>query len=191
MTPAEYTQLRAFAGIDGLVLAIIWTGSFALLLTGLTSPDPTWAMAALMLVIVTPFYAAKRLRRFRDEVRDGIISFKRAWAYVILMFFFAGVVFALVQYAYFTYLDQGYFIHTLGNVINMAESEELTRQSGMTEIFKETLRAFETQRTIDIVLNILTQQIMMGMLIGAPMAAMMKSSVARGENPQKTQQPEQ
>jgi len=147
-------------------------------------------MAALMLAIATPFYAAKRLRRFRDEVRDGIISFKRAWAYIILMFFFAGVVFALVQYAYFTYLDQGYFVHTLGSTLNTPENEALTRQYGLSEVFNETIRTFETQRTIDIVLNVLTQNIMMGMLIGAPVAALMKSSVARSENQQKTQQPE-
>lgn len=182
MTPAEYTQLRAFAGRDGFVLSLIWTGSFASYITGLTNPE--WSMVGMFLAIVTPFFVAKRLRRFRDEVLDGIISFMRGWAYVIFVFFFAGLLLAMVQYAYFTFVDQGYFIQTFSNYIHTPEIEQLMKQYGITEQLNEEIRVLQSIRAIDLVLNCLTYNILVGVLLGAPIAAFMKSSVRRVDNQQ-------
>ena len=51
--------------------------------------------------LASPFFAARRLWKFRDEVREGQISFLRSMAYYMLMFFYASVLFALAQYIYF------------------------------------------------------------------------------------------
>ena len=39
MTPIEYVQLRAFARQDGALLSLLWIGSFACYIQGLTYPS--------------------------------------------------------------------------------------------------------------------------------------------------------
>ena len=46
MTPEEYIQLKAFARQDGAMLSLLWIGSFACYIKGLSSP--TLAFAALL-----------------------------------------------------------------------------------------------------------------------------------------------
>ena len=105
MTTPEYIQLRAFARIDGTYLGIIWTISFACYIIGIS--NPMIGMVGSIMALASPFYAFKRLRKFRDEIRDGHISLLRSMAYYMLMFFYASILFALAQYAYFAFLDNG------------------------------------------------------------------------------------
>ena len=81
MTPSEYVQLKAFARIDGLRLSLLWMAIFALYIVGLTSPG--YGLAAMILIIITPFFVGSRLRRFRDDGLEGTISFLRGLAYIV------------------------------------------------------------------------------------------------------------
>ncbi|MBR1933305.1 MAG: DUF4199 domain-containing protein [Prevotella sp.] len=175
MTPAEYVQLKAFARIDGLFLALLWLASFACYIVGLSSP--LWAMGALLLAFVTPFFVAQRLRLFRDVAREGAISFRRGWGYVVLVFFYAGVLFAMAQYAYFAYMDQGYLLHSLQSMMESPEAREMMTQSGMQDAMKDSLSQLQAMRPIDLALNILTTNIMAGILLGLPIAAVVKQGV--------------
>ena len=89
MTPIEYVQLRAFARQDGALLSLLWIGSFACYIQGLTYPS--LGMAAILLAIMSPFFAANRLRHFRDYAREGFITFKRGYAYTVMSYFYAGL----------------------------------------------------------------------------------------------------
>jgi hypothetical protein len=93
MTPSEYLQLKAFARIDGGLLALLWSASFACYIKGLQYP--VLGITALLLMLLTPFYVAYRLKRFRDVDLNGVISLMRGWAFVALVFFlwgsFAGI----------------------------------------------------------------------------------------------------
>ena len=86
MTPLEYKQLKAYARQDGFFLFLLWTASFASYVYGLT--NQMMAMLAIVLAVMTPFFVAGRLRKFRDEGREGIISFRRSYAYTIFVFFY-------------------------------------------------------------------------------------------------------
>lgn len=175
MTPVEYVQLKAFARIDGFMLSILWVSSFACYLIGLA--DPEWTLVALILTLVSPFFVARRLRSFRDEAREGLISFMRGWVFVILVFFYAGLLFALIQYAYFAYLDQGYFFRTMSSMMSSAEAMQVIHQYGMADMFNESMQQMQQMRPIDMALNVLTTNILIGMMVGVPIAAVLKSDV--------------
>lgn len=174
MTPAEYVQLKAFARIDGALLALVWTLSFACYLIGMARP--VYGMAALLLLLLSPFFAASRLRRFRDAAREGIISMKRGWAYAVLMFFYGGILLALAQYVYFAYMDHGYLLMQLNRILDSPEGKQMMEQYGMQQTATESLSMLRELRPIDFALNMLSMAILAGIVLGLPIAAVMQRS---------------
>ena len=172
MTPAEYQQLKAFARIDGALLFCLWTGCFALYIKGMD--NPTLGMMSMLLMFISPFYVARRLRRFRDKVREGIISFARGYAYVILIFFYSGLLFAVAQYVYFTYMDHGFLLAKFTEIANAPESIQL----GLKDIMTQSLNEMAAMRPIDFSLNMLTLIIMAGFFLGMPIAALLQRKQA-------------
>ena len=95
MTPAEYIQLKAFARVDGALLAVLWVASFACYVAGIA--NPVYSMMAMMLMVATPFFVAFRLGKFRDKGLNGIISLPRGWGYSVYVFFYAAILMAVAQ----------------------------------------------------------------------------------------------
>lgn len=172
MSPAEYIQLKAFARYDGLALAALWVASFACYIIGLSSP--LWTLVGMVLAVVSPFFVARRLRFFRDIAREGSISFMRGWVFVVFVFFYASLLFALAQYAYFAFLDKGYLLETINSLFENEQTRQMIDQNGMGSMLRDSLTEIRQMRPIDIALNMLTSNIMVGMLLGLPIAAMMK-----------------
>ena len=172
MTPAEYIQLKAFARVDGALLAVLWTVSFACYIVGLK--NPFYSMVALLLMIATPFYVACRLRRFRDKNLAGIISLLRGWAFVILVFFYAAILLALVQYVYFAYMDHGYLLSSFQEAMSSPDTKQTIEQYGMSQSLNESFQLMGEMRPIDYSLNVLTVNICIGILLGLPVAALMR-----------------
>ena len=175
MTPAEYVQLKAFARVDGATLALLWTASFVCYVVGLASP--TYTMIALVLMAVTPFFAGRRLRKFRDNDRNGVISLMRGWAFVILMFFYAAILLALVQYVYFAFIDKGYLMASFTQMLSSQESKSMLEQYGLQQAVSESLQQMGEMRPIDYALNVLTVNISLGIVLGLPIAALMQRRV--------------
>ena len=168
MTPAEYLQLKAYARVDGVLVALLCTVSFACYLIGLKTPF--YGMIAVLLMVVTPFYVARRLRRFRDEDLHGVISLMRGWAFVILVFFYAGILLALVQYVYFAYLDHGYLVSSFQSALSSPDATAALEQYGLSESLSENIQLLSELRPIDFALNGLTVNITLGILLGLPIS---------------------
>ena len=180
MTPLEYIQLKAFARQDGALLSLLWIGAFVSYIQGLA--NPLWGMAALVLVVISPFYAANRLRHFRDYARDGVISFMRAYAYMVLTFFYAGLLLAVVLFVYFKFIDNGYLLGKFTQMLNTPELQQMMQMNGMKEQMSQGLKELAEMRPIDYALNMLTINIMTGFLLGLPIAALMQRQVVKSEN---------
>ena len=172
MTPEEYVQLKAFARQDGALLSVLWIGALICYIQGLT--NPLLGMAALLLIVISPFYAASRLRHFRDYGREGIISFKRGYAYTVLTFFYAGLLLAAALYIYFAFIDQGFLLGKFTEIVHSEESRQAMQLYGMTEQMEEGLKVLSQMRPIDYALNMLTINISTGFLLGLPIAALMQ-----------------
>lgn len=172
MTAPEYKQLKAFARVDGALLAVLMIACFACYIAGLTSP--LYGFLSIIAIAMMPFFAGLRLKRFRDTGLEGSISFLRGWAYICLMFFYAGLLFALAQYAYMAYMDKGYLVMMISEMLALPENAEVIKQLGMADQVNESIHLLQAMRPIDFALNMLTTIIMGGIMLGLPIAAIMK-----------------
>ncbi len=177
MTGPEYIQLKAFARIDGALLSLLWTVSFACYIIGLTHQGIS--LLAMILALITPFFVAKRLKSFRDVVREGIISFMRSWIYVVFVFFYGSLLFSLIVYAYFAFLDHGYVLHVIQQMMETPEMAQVLKEYQMEDTMALMMQDMGLVRPIDIAVNLLTTNIMVGMVLGFPIAALLSSSVRK------------
>lgn len=177
MTAPEYIQLRAFARYDGLKLFVLWLLSFVLYLAG--PRVPFLGVAAGPLAAITPLVAYQLLRHYRDEGLGGVVSMGRGWVYVVFLFFYTSLLFALAQFVYFAFLDKGYFVGAIGDMLNEPATAASLRQLGMQEQVSEALALYQQMRPIDLVLDILTTNLMIGCALGLPVAAIAARSRTR------------
>ena len=172
MTAPEYIQLKAYARQDGFFLALLWIACFAGYIIGLTSQF--MALASMLMVITTPFFVASRLKKFRDEGREGVISFGRGYAYTIFVFFYGAVLLAVAQYLYFAYMDNGYLVNSFAKMMTSEEGRTMLEQYGMTKVVDDSLAEMAATRPIDYALNILTINISLGFILGVPIGLIMQ-----------------
>ena len=177
MTSQEYVQLKAFARQDGAMLSLLWIGGFACYILGLS--NPMLGIAAMVLVCATPFFAASRLRHFRDYGREGIISFARSYAYTILTFFYAGVLLAIAIYLYFAFMDHGFLMGKIIETTQSPEGQKIIELYGMKAEMDENIKLLAAMRPIEFALNMLTIDIIAGFLLGLPIAALMKRDIIK------------
>ena len=176
MTPEEYKQLRAFARQDGALLSLLWIGALVCYVQGIT--NPLLAMLSMVLIVASPLYAANRLRHFRDEAREGTISYMRAYGYTVMTYFYAGLLLAVAVFVYFNFMDNGYLLEQISRMMNTEESRQVIKMYGFTtEQMKQALEDLAALRPIDYALNILTIIISTGFLLGLPTAAVMRREV--------------
>lgn len=175
MTPNDYIQLKAFARVDGLWLALLWIASFSFYILGLATPG--YSLLALLLAFSTPLLVWKRLKNFRDFGLDGHISFLRGWAYIILLFFYGSLLFAIAQFCYFYYLDQGYLLSMYTQMISLPENAAVIKEAGLQQMLDEALNTLGAMRPIDLSLNMLTTNMMLGVIVGMPIAGLLQRKV--------------
>ena len=128
--------MRAFAMVDGLYLGIMWTVSFGLYVIGLTGSF--LGMFSLFTAVYSLFFAAKRMRLFRDNVRQEYISYGMTLMYMLLMFGTACMLFAMLQCLYFTLLDNGFVVSKYTEIMSTKEAKIMIQQYGMTQRFGRT-----------------------------------------------------
>jgi hypothetical protein len=177
---SEYIQLKAFARQDGALLALLWVVTSTLYIIGMT--NQLIGMAAMMLIIYTPFFVGSRLRKFRDYGREGLISFRRGYAYTVFVFFYGGVLFALAMYLYLTFMDHGYLMSQMSKVLTSEEAQQTLKQYGMTEMMNESLSQMAQIRPIDYALDLLTVNITMGFILGVPISLLLQRSQINEES---------
>ena len=177
ITSIEYIQLKAFARQDGALLALLWVFTSVLYIIGMT--NQMIGLAATMLICYTPFFVGGRLRNFRDYGREGLISFRRGYAYTVFVFFYGGILFAIAQYLYFAYMDHGFLLSQFSKMVTSEEMQQVLKQYGMNQMVDESLQEMANTRPIDHALNMLTINISLGFIMGLPLGLIMQRSVKR------------
>lgn len=167
----ERRQMHAFARIDGLWIGSVWVVSFCCCICGLKSPSVS--MIGNVLALLSPIMAYRKVRQFRDNVRDGILSFLRAVHYYILIFAYAAILFAFVQYVYFAFIDGGYLYHSYLSMFMRPEYEALIKTYGLTMAqVRSMMDEISQVPAITIALNILVFNLGVGIFLSVPAALM-------------------
>ncbi len=177
LTVPEYIQLKAFARIDGALLFLLWAASFVCYIVGLT--NPLASMIAMLLAVLTPFFVAKRLKKFRDIIREGVISVMRGWLYIIFMFLYSSLLFSLLVFAYFEFLDHGYVMQVIQQMMDTPEMIQVLKQYHMEESMSQMMIEMASVRSIDIALNLLFTNIIIGLVLGLPISAILSSNTSK------------
>lgn len=171
----NFIQLKAFARQDALILSLLWIASFACVVM-----VPAGALGNL-LALATPFIVAWRLSKFRDQALNGIISFRRAFAYGIYIFFYASLVFALAQFAYFRFLDHGSFVQTLTDSMNLLMP--MYEQNGLSKAdVTQTISQMTMLTPIQWSFIFMMQNILVGFIISLPIAAICARRMRKQNN---------
>lgn len=168
----NFMQLKAFARQDALMLSLLWAVSFACV---------TIVKAGAfgnLLALATPFIIAWRLTKFRDQILDGAISFRRAFAYGVYTCFYASLIFALVQFAYFRFLDNGAFAGLITE--SMKILTPIYEQNGMSKAdIDNSISAISMLTPIEWAFMFMMQNIFIGAVMSLPIAAVCKRAARK------------
>lgn len=127
----EYIQLKAFARQDGTILGILWVLGFACFVG--SAGEPMLTMGFQMSLFFTPFVVFWCTARYRDRIIGGLISYRRALGYSLLMFLYASLVLALAQWIYFEFIDNGRLVGGMISAVNNPLMEPMLKQYGFTK----------------------------------------------------------
>lgn len=157
-------QVKAFARQDGALLALLWIASFACLIY-----IPALPLGNIF-ALATPLFVGWRLVKFRNYALDGAISLRRGFAYSTYTFFYASAIFAIAQYLYFKFLDNGVFLSMLTEA--MKAVAPMYKESGATQDeLKESMDMLTTLTPIQWTLMFMMQNLLMGLIASLPIAA--------------------
>ena len=170
-----YRQFTAFARIDGAIIGVMWVVSFFCFIGNLQMP--MLGLAGMAIGIYSIILAAMRLRKFRDRILGGRISFGKATLYSIMTYFYATILMAVGQYVYFQFIDQGYMVNQTIAMLSMPETAKVVTEvygmdpKQMIAILQATMG---TIRPIEIAFQFLTLNVILGIIISVPVGALMR-----------------
>ena len=177
-TREEYEQLKAFARIDGAIVGGLWIVSFAFFIGEFY--NPFLGFVSLLVGTFSLVFAALRLRKFRDNVLEGVISFRRALVYSMLTYFYAALLMAAAQFVYFQFIDQGFLLSQYDAVTQTQEFKDMLNVYGIRpDEMKLAMDNIAALRPIDIALQFLSTNIILGLAVSLPIAVMLKSKYKR------------
>lgn len=165
-------QLKAFARQDGFLLFLLWIASFAVIVN---NPASSWGS---LLAMATPFYVGYLLARFRNFALDGVISFRRALAFSLYTFFYASLLFAVAQFVYFRYLDNGTFMTMLLTSVKALEPVYRAQGISMSEL-QQSLSMIGQLTPVETAFIFMMQNILIGAILSFPIAWIGKRTALR------------
>lgn len=173
-------QLKAFARQDAVILFLLWLASFAVFVT------QPMSSAGSLLAFATPFLVGWLLARFRNHALEGVISFRRAFAFSAYTFFYASLLFAVAQVVYFRFIDNGALATLLLNSANALEP--LYRANGIpVEDLRRSMAMVGSLSPIEISFVFMMQNLFIGFVLSLPIAIVGKrAAAARGGSGEQT-----
>ena len=165
-------QLKAFARQDGFLLFLLWIASFAVIVN---NPASSWGS---LLAMATPFYVGYLLARFRNYALDGVISFRRGLAFSLYTFFYASLLFAVAQFVYFRYLDNGTFMTMLLTSVKALEPVYRAQGISLSEL-QQSLSMIGQLTPVETAFIFMMQNILIGAILSFPIAWIGKRTALR------------
>lgn len=177
-TREEYEHIKAYARIDGAIMGGLWILSFICFIAQFYMP--LLSMASMIIGVVSIIVTAMRLKNFRDNILDGVISYWKAYGYSMLTYFYAALLMAAAQYIYFQFIDNGFLINQYTAMTSSPEFKSMMTLYGIkAEEMKLTMDTIASLRPIDVALQFFSTNIILGLVISWPIAALIKSKYKR------------
>ena len=97
-----------------------------------------------------------------------------AYGYTVLTYFYGGLLLAAAVFVYFNFMDNGYLMSKLTDMLNTEEGRQVVKLYGMADEISQSMEELAKMRPIDYAVNMLTVIISTGFILGLPTAALMK-----------------
>ena len=160
----KYNLVRNQARADGLKLGLFWVVSFALFIGNFFHSICGILWVATM--VATPFLVGIFTRCYAERLLEGVISYRHAFAHGFLTVFYASLILAIAQWAYFAFLDNGF---VLGRYIGMISDQDFLKSMESMGYTKKSIEEFTTMlrslRPIDIALQMMWSNVLAGGII--------------------------
>ena len=167
-TREEYEQLKAYARTDGAIVGGLWILSFAFFIGDFY--NPLLGFLSLIVGAYSLVFASMRLRRYRDTALNGVISFRRALFYSMMIYFYAALLMAAAQFIYFQFIDQGFLMDMYRQQLN--ETMQMV-QGDLANSMEQIMIAFDTVAAltpIQLTFQLISQNVFYGIVLSLPTA---------------------
>ncbi len=162
-------QAQAFARQDSIIVAVLWLAS---MWSVIHHPTSSWGA---LLVVCTPFVIGWRMKTFRDDVLEGVMSFRRGLCYCGYVVFYASLLFAIGQYLYFRFLDGGTFVAMLSSAVDTVAP--IYEQYGVSVAeLRESEHLLSTMTPMQLTLTFMLQNLIAGIPLSLLLALIFKKS---------------
>lgn len=174
-TNDDYKYFSAHSRVDGAIIGAMWIASFFCFVGEFQVP--VLSFVAVALAIASVGVLVVRARKFRDNILGGEISFGKAMLYCVQTFFHSILLMAVAQYLYFQFMDHGYIINQYITMLSTPEYASVAKEvygveaKQLIAILQNTMT---TMRPIEIAYQFLTINVIVGILISVPMAAIVR-----------------
>lgn len=164
ITSQQFIQFKAFARQDGALMGALWVLSFGCFV--LSQSQPYMSLLFDLTLVCIPYAAATQVSRYRDMVLDGTISFRRAFYYALLIFFYATLILAIGQWAYFEFIDKGRMVTGMMATINSDDFKPVLEAYKMTrEEVSQQMQILTETRPIDFALTFMSVNIILSFVM--------------------------
>ena len=165
MTISEkYAYMRAYARVSGGKLGVLWIVSFALFVCSFRYPFCGFLWIATL--VFTPFYVAMLTDSYSQKLPEKCISYRHAYAHSFLTVFYASLIMAICQWAYFQFFDHGSLINNYTSFLTDKENMKMMEALGYTKsMIRQITDMLHSLRPIDMALQLLWTNVMAGFFI--------------------------
>ena len=155
----------------GTLLGLLWIAMYASCVASFGSP--AFSFVFISLCIASPFYAGYIAKGYRQRECNGVLPFSKAFTFIFVMYLCASLLSAVAHFVYFQFIDKGFIMQLLVETSNMMK-ENQTQFGELATEFEKTVEQFQAMGTKGIVFNMLTSNIMNGILLSAIIALFVK-----------------
>jgi hypothetical protein len=173
--------LRHFAMMSGTVMGVFWIIRFTLFVLGLGNGILMGLF--VMTTLAVPALLGTYMRRYRDMVADGELSFLDGLKLALLSCFYASLLVAAAHFIYFRWMDHGYVASVYADLIQTLKAVPGEAEAQLYEPLEETLTLWREMSPINITLQLMTNNILWSVVMALPLALVMKrNAVKQPEN---------
>lgn len=152
------------AMLNGLIMGVLFSINFLCSISKITAI--IILSYALMIYILVAIYRSSI--KFRDVECKGVISYSKAFSFVLLTFFFAALISSIVKYVYFQFINPGYLETMFQESMKMLEKMKFPME-------EESMKQVETMlKPASFSLQYIWVNVFLGSLIGLIMAVFIK-----------------
>jgi len=152
------------AMFNGLIMGVIFSVNFLFSVSKITTLVLLTNMMAVFIVV--GMY--RMTIRFRDTECKGIITYWKAFSFILLTFFFAAIISSVVKYVYFQYINPGYLDEMFQETMKLLNSMKFPINDAMIDQTKSMLKP------VSYTFVFIWTNVFMGLIVGLIMAAFVR-----------------